>query len=161
MGVGKTAVGRELARLLAVDFADTDRAIEARTGVDIGFIFDKEGEAGFRQRESAMLDTMLKRSKLVLATGGGIVLAPVNRERIAAAGTTIYLTATLDTQLERTSHSRSRPLLEEGNRRDKLQRINSERAALYETLADITIATDNRAPHAIARDIRKRLLADY
>ncbi|HET7370084.1 MAG TPA: shikimate kinase [Gammaproteobacteria bacterium] len=158
MGVGKTAVGRDLAKLLETDFADTDAEIETRTGVDIGFIFDKEGEAGFRRREAAMLEELLTRDKLVLSTGGGIVLDPANRERIAAAGTVVYLRANLDTQLKRTCHSRKRPLLEQGDRRERLIHLNAERAPLYETLADLTVATDEQTPREVARELLAALI---
>ncbi|HET7308307.1 MAG TPA: shikimate kinase [Gammaproteobacteria bacterium] len=157
MGVGKTAVGRELARLLDLDFADTDAEIETRTGVDIGFIFEKEGEAGFRRREAAVLEDLLARDNLVLSTGGGIVLEPVNRERLTTAGTVIRLTASLEAQLERTSHSRKRPLLEKGDPRARLIQINAERDPLYEALADITVSTDDQTPREAARELQKQL----
>lgn len=157
MGVGKTAVGRELARLLARDFADTDAEIEARTGVDIGFIFEKEGEAGFRRREADILAELLVHADLVLATGGGIVVDPANRERIAAAGTVVYLTARLETQLERTAHTNKRPLLETTDPRARLLELNAARAPLYEALADITLATDDQSPRDVARELEKQL----
>lgn len=159
MGVGKTAIGRELARQLDLDFADTDAEVEARTGVEIGFIFDKEGEAGFRRREAAILAELLTRDNLVLSTGGGIVLDPDNRERIAGAGTVVYLTAEVDTQLERTAPSRKRPLLETDDPRSRLMQLNTERAPLYESLADITLASDGRTPREVAREITERLQA--
>lgn len=158
MGVGKTAVGRELAKLLDSEFADSDAEIESRTGVDIGFIFEKEGEAGFRRREAAVLEDLLMRDNIVLSTGGGIVLDRSNRERITAAGTVIYLTAAVETQLQRTSHSHKRPLLEQGDPRGRLIQLNVERAPLYETLADLTVATDEQTPREVARELRAALI---
>ncbi|HET6655521.1 MAG TPA: shikimate kinase [Gammaproteobacteria bacterium] len=158
MGVGKTAVGRELAKLLEVDFADTDAEIETRTGVDIGFIFEKEGEAGFRHREIAMLEELLARDNLVLSTGGGVVLERTNRERLAAAGTVVYLHATLATQLKRTCHSRKRPLLQGGDPRETLIQLNAERAPLYEALADLAVATDEQTPREVARELHAALI---
>lgn len=155
MGVGKTAVGRELARLLRLEFIDTDAQIEQSTGVDIGFIFEKEGEAGFRQRETAMLATTLSTHAGIIATGGGIVLAAENRRLIAANGIVVHLTATLDTQLRRTAHTRGRPLLEARNKRETLRRINAERATLYDSIANITIATDAHTPQTVARKIKR------
>jgi shikimate kinase len=157
MGVGKTAVGRELARLLECDFADTDAEIQARTGVDIGFIFEKEGEAGFRRREAAILEELLARNALVLSTGGGIVLDGANRKRIAGAGAIIYLSAGLETQLQRTSHPGKRPLLDEGDPRERLAATNAARIPLYEALADVTLATDDKSPREAARELQRRL----
>lgn len=160
MGAGKTAVGRELARLLGWNFVDTDAEIEARTGVDIGFIFDKEGETGFRQREAAVLADVLALSRTVVSTGGGIVLDPVNRGRIAAAGFVVYLTATIESQLERTGRTRKRPLLELPDPHTRLIELAAVRTPLYESLANLTIVTDNQTPREVARELQKRLCRD-
>jgi shikimate kinase len=157
MGVGKTAVGRELGRLLEWDFADTDAEIQRRTGVDIGFIFDKEGEAGFRRRETAMLEELLARNALVLSTGGGIVLDPANRKRMAGAGAVVYLRASLETQLQRTSHPGKRPLLDDGDPRERLAATNAARTPLYETLADFALSTDEKSPRRVARELQRQM----
>lgn len=160
MGAGKTAVGRELARLIDWNFIDTDAEIEARTGVDVGFIFDKEGEAGFRQREAAVLADALGLDRTVVSTGGGIVLDPANRERIATAGFVVYLTATIESQLDRTGRTRKRPLLELPDPRARLIELAAARTPLYESLASLTLGTDNQTPREVARDLQKRLCRD-
>lgn len=157
MGAGKTAVGRELARLLDRHFIDTDAEVEQRTGVDVGFVFEKEGEAGFRRREAAVLVEALAETGAVISTGGGIVLDPDNRERIAAAGCVVYLSATVETQLERTSKSRKRPLLDLPDPRTRLIELAAIRTPLYESLANLTIATDDQTPRDVARELQNRL----
>ena len=114
MGAGKSAVGRQLARLLHLDFVDSDEEIERRTGVDIPFIFEKEGEAGFRKREAAAIDDLSKRDGIVLATGGGAVIDPKNRNHLGARGFVVYLHTSVDQQLSRTRKGRERPLLANG-----------------------------------------------
>jgi len=111
MGSGKTAVGRHLARLFRLTFHDSDADIEAKTGVDIAFIFEKEGEKGFRQREKESIDRLTQLDSVVLATGGGAVLDEDNRRALAERGAVIYLQTSVDQQLERTRHARHRPLL--------------------------------------------------
>src|SRR5215510_11162706 len=111
MGSGKTAVGRQLARTLRLAFHDSDVEIERRTGVDIPYIFEKEGEAGFRERERETIDSLTQLEDVVIATGGGAVLLPENRERLAARGRVVYLRTGIEHQLERTRHGRHRPLL--------------------------------------------------
>lgn len=157
MGAGKTAVGRELARLLDRPFVDTDAEVERRTGVEVDFVFEKEGEAGFRRREAAVLAETLAQERIVLATGGGIVLDPANRERIAEAGIVIYLAAAVETQLERTSKTRKRPLLNHPDPRARLAELAAVRAPLYESLAHLTIATDDQTPREVARELGKWL----
>ena len=116
MGSGKTAVGRRLAQDLGREFADSDTVIEARTGVDIPFIFEKEGEAGFRDRETDVIDELTRKPGLVLATGGGAILSDDNRSRLASRGFVIYLSASVDQQLHRTRRGKGRPLLNTGDR---------------------------------------------
>jgi shikimate kinase len=116
MGAGKSAVGRQLARLLHLDFLDSDEEVENRTGVDIPFIFEKEGEEGFRKRESKVIDELTRRQGVVLATGGGAVVDPDNRSQLGARGYVIYLHTTVQQQLDRTQRGRNRPLLEKGDR---------------------------------------------
>ncbi|MEX0733652.1 MAG: shikimate kinase AroK [Steroidobacteraceae bacterium] len=157
MGSGKTAVGRQLARRLGLPFADSDAEIESRTGVDIGYIFEREGEAGFRIRERDVIDALTRTEGIVLATGGGAILLPENRERLAARGTVVFLDTTIDQQLQRTRRSKHRPLLAAADRRAKLEELALARDPLYRSIAAITIRTDGRAPGAVAGDIARAL----
>ena len=159
MGSGKTAVGRALASRLEVPFVDSDAEIESRTGVDIAYIFEREGEEGFRVRERDVIDALTQRPGIVLATGGGAVLLPENRERLAARGTVVLLDTTVEQQLSRTRRSRHRPLLAGTDRRARLQELAAVRDPLYREIAAITVRTDGRAPTAVAADIA-RALAD-
>jgi shikimate kinase len=157
MGAGKSAVGRALARSIRLEFADSDDEIERRTGVDIPFIFEKEGEAGFRKREAAVIDELTARGGLVLATGGGVVGDVVNRHALAARGTVIYLHASVQQQLERTRHGRDRPMLATGDPEAVLSRLFEERDPLYREIADLTVETDGRRVHQVVEEIRRRL----
>ena len=153
MGAGKSAVGRQLARMLHLDFMDSDEEIENRTGVDIPFIFEKEGEEGFRKREVKMIDELSQRQGIVLATGGGAVLDPESRSHLGARGFVIYLFTTVQQQLDRTQRGRNRPLLENGNKESVLEALMTERDPLYREIADLTVETDGRRVQAVARDI--------
>ena len=115
MGAGKSAVGKQLARMLHMTFVDSDDEIEARTGVDIPFIFEKEGEEGFRKREARVIDDLSARDGVVLATGGGAVMDPDSRSRLGARGFVVYLYTSVKQQLERTSRGRERPMLNTGD----------------------------------------------
>ncbi len=157
MGSGKTAVGRALAGRLGLPFADSDAEIESRTGVDIAYIFEREGEEGFRIRERDVIDSLTKSEGIVLATGGGAVLLPENRERLAARGTVIFLDTTIEQQLERTRRSRNRPLLAASDRRARLEELAAARDPLYRSIAAITVRTDGRAPAAVAGAIARAL----
>ena len=126
MGAGKSAVGRQLARMLHLAFMDSDEEIETRTGVDIPFIFEKEGEEGFRKREAKAIDDLSQRQGLVLATGGGAVIDEKTRSHLGARGFVVYLQTSVDQQLERTRRGRERPLLTQANPRQ----IVSEKAEL-------------------------------
>ena len=157
MGAGKTAVGRQLARRLGLEFADSDAEVERRTGVDIAYIFEKEGEEGFRIRERDVIDELTRTEGIVLATGGGAILAPENRARLAARGTVVFLDTTIEQQLERTQRSQHRPLLANTDRRAKLEELMQIRDPLYRSIAAVTIRTDGRAPGAVAADIEQAL----
>jgi shikimate kinase len=141
MGAGKTTVGRQLAELFRMPFLDLDQEIEARTGAPGGLIFEVEGEEGFRRREAALLAELAARNGLVLATGGGAVLAEENRRRLRARGFVIWLDARVEAQLARLSRDRQRPLLQAGDRRQRLERLAAERDPLYAEIADLRVAS--------------------
>jgi shikimate kinase len=153
MGAGKSAVGRQLARTLHLSFVDSDDEVESRTGVDIPFIFEKEGEAGFRKRESAAIDDLTKMDGVVLATGGGAILSPDNRSHLGGRGLVVYLYTTVAQQVARTEKGRQRPLLESGDPRDILEALLLERDPLYRDVADLVVETDGRRVHAVANEI--------
>jgi shikimate kinase len=157
MGAGKTAVGRQIARRLKHQFLDSDHELERRTGVDIPTIFEFEGEEGFRSRESAVIDELTQGRGIVLATGGGAALDPINRRHLAARGTVIYLCTTIDTQLERTSRDRNRPLLQTSDPRARLESLMAVRDPLYREIADIVVSTDNTRVPLLVNGIIKRL----
>ena len=157
MGAGKSAVGRQLARLMHLDFVDSDEEIEKRTGVDIAFIFEKEGESGFREREAKVVDDLTQQDGVVLATGGGAILDPDSRSRLGARGFVVYLHTTVRQQLERTRRGRERPLLENRPRRQVLEALMAVREPLYREIADLVIETDGRRVQAVAREIHESL----
>lgn len=157
MGSGKTAVGRELARALGKQFFDSDAEIEKRTGVDIPFIFQKEGEPKFRERERDVLSELTSLDGVVVATGGGSILDPTNRERLSATGTVIYLKTGVHEQLRRTRNTRNRPLLETEDPRAVLERLAAVRGPLYEAIADITVDTTGRQVRAVVLAVRQLL----
>jgi shikimate kinase len=159
MGSGKTAVGRQLAERLGLPFADSDAEIEARTGVDVAYIFEREGEAGFRIRERDVIDELTQREGIVLATGGGATLLPENRERLSTRGTVVFLDATIDQQLQRTRSGRHRPLLVTDDPRTRLEELMRVRDPLYRSIAVITIRTDGRRLSAVADEIATALSA--
>jgi shikimate kinase len=157
MGAGKSAVGRQLARGLHLHFVDSDDEIEARTGVDIAFIFEKEGEAGFRKREVAVVDEISARQGIVLATGGGAILDPGSRNRLAARGFVVYLFTTVEQQVQRTGRGRHRPLLANGDRRRVLEELMAVRDPLYREIADLVVTTDGRKVAQVVREISEAL----
>jgi shikimate kinase len=157
MGAGKSAVGRQLARMLHMDFVDSDDEIERRTGVDIPFIFEKEGEEGFRTRESKVIDELTARQGIVLATGGGVVMDPRNRSHLGGRGYVVYLHTTVEQQLDRTRRGRQRPLLAEGDPRETLEALMQIRDPLYREIADMTVPTDGRRIKEVAAEIRDAL----
>jgi shikimate kinase len=149
MGSGKTTMGRTLARHLGKDFVDSDEEIQKRTGVTIPHIFDIEGEAGFRQRESAAILDLAGRENMVLATGGGAVLAEQNRKALQQNGIVIYLNASLYDLWQRTRHDRSRPLLQTADPYEKLTQILQQRDSLYRDIADIVMQSSKQSVHAL------------
>lgn len=157
MGSGKTAVGKQLAAMLSAPFYDSDTEIERRTGVDIPFIFEKEGEPGFRQREREAIEALTALEPIVLATGGGAVLLAENRKHLAERGCVVYLETSTLQQANRVRRSRNRPLLSNVDALEKLERLMSERAPLYAGIADFTIATDGRHVRSVAQEIARIL----
>jgi shikimate kinase len=145
MGAGKTSVGRVLAKRLNKNFFDSDHVIEERTGVKIPVIFEIEGEPGFRHRESAVLDELTALDDVVLATGGGAVLAQENRDRLRARGTVVYLRASVKDLLNRTRHDKNRPLLQTADPRARLNELYEMRDPLYREVAHITIDTGSQS----------------
>lgn len=141
MGAGKTTVGKQLAKCLGIQFYDSDREIETRTGVDIPVVFEYEGEEGFRRRECSVLAELTQLDSIVLATGGGAILAPENRRCLRANGFVVYLRCMVDRQLERTLKDVHRPLLNTENPREKLEYLMQIRTPLYESCADYTVDT--------------------
>jgi shikimate kinase len=157
MGSGKSAVGRRLARSLGLEFIDSDDEIERRTGVDIPYIFEKEGEAGFRQREAEIIADLTGRAGLVLATGGGAILDAGSRERLRSRGRVVYLRTTVDQQMARTRHGADRPLLNNADPRGTLERLMAVRAPLYDEVAAITVDTDGRKVKTVVDQILRAL----
>lgn len=157
MGAGKSAVGRQLARLLHMEFLDSDEEIEKRTGVDIAFIFEKEGEEGFRKREIKVIDELSQREGVVLATGGGAVADAESRSRLGARGFVVYLHTSVRQQLERTQRGRHRPLLDNADRKKVLEELMEQRDPLYREVSDLIVETDGRRVQTVAREIQEAL----
>jgi shikimate kinase len=160
MGSGKSAVGRLLAQRLDLSLVDSDAEIEARTGVDIAYIFEREGEAGFRSREAEVLDDITQRPGVLVATGGGAVLDAGTRARLRSRGCVVYLRTSVDQQLARTRRSAQRPLLMSPDPRGTLERLMGQRAALYEEVADVIVDTDGRKVGSVVDEIVRRLESD-
>ncbi|WP_348672956.1 shikimate kinase AroK [uncultured Abyssibacter sp.] len=156
-GAGKTTIGRRLARLRHLKFLDSDHEIEACCGVDIPYIFEIEGEEGFRRREARMIDELTQRDDVVVATGGGSVLLENNRACLSERGIVVYLYATLEQQLQRTRKSQNRPLLNGGNPKATLERLFAVRDPLYRAVADLIVPTRGRAAKNVAQDIHHQL----
>jgi shikimate kinase len=161
MGAGKTTVGRLLARHFNLDFIDLDAEVEERCGADIPWIFDVEGEDGFRRRESALLDELTQRSGILLATGGGAVLNEQNRRWLSERGYVVYLCATLEQLVERTSRDRKRPLLQVENPRQVLESLLEHRDPLYREVADLVVTTETRSPQAVSKDVEQQILDSW
>jgi shikimate kinase len=159
MGSGKSAVGRQLARMLKIPFYDSDVEVERRTGVDIPFIFEREGEAGFRQRERESIAELTTLEPIVLATGGGAILDADNRRLLAAHGRVIYLEASLHQQLHRVGSGRNRPLLHNVDPAVRLDELRIQREPLYREIADHIVSTDNRRVLKVAEHILREISA--
>lgn len=157
MGAGKTSVGRLLARRLKLRFFDSDHEIERRCGVKIPVIFEIEGEAGFRNREEQAIAELTALHGIVLATGGGAVVAADNRRRLAANGTVIYLNARPEDLYKRVRHDRNRPLLASGDPLARLRALHAERDPLYRAVADLVVDTGAQSVPALVRELIDRL----
>jgi len=157
MGAGKSTIGRQLARDLQLDFYDTDQEIEARTGADVAWIFDVEGEDGFRKREKSIIHELTELTGIVLATGGGAIIEPENRSRLAARGTVVYLTVSVEQQMKRTARDKKRPslrpLLESDDPKANFEIQMRERDLLYREIADVMVATDARTVKTVSNEI--------
>lgn len=159
MGAGKTTIGKYLADHLKLQFADTDSEIELRTGADIPWIFDVEGEEGFRDREQQVVAEMTLWDNTVLATGGGVVLRPDNRRALGSRGYVVYLYASVEEQVRRTRRDRKRPLLQQGDAEQTLRELMEIRDPLYREIADHVIATDGCSPRTVAQRLVRELAA--
>jgi len=157
MGAGKSTIGRQLAQSLGYEFQDSDHEIQRRTGVDIATIFEYEGEAGFRNRERQVIEEMVQQENIVLATGGGAVLLPENRQQLTARGLVIYLHCSPEQQHARTARDRNRPLLDTDNPQQRLRDLMAEREPIYRQVADLVISTERRGTSSVVKEIRRRL----
>ena len=157
MGSGKTSTGRMLAKEMGYAFADTDEEVTKRTGVSIAYIFDVEGEEGFRKRECLALKKCLNDNNMILSTGGGIVLSKENRDLLQDRGTVVYLQTSICFQVKRTASTNNRPLLQNKDPEETLEKLMLTRAPLYEEIADITIMTDNKSLQEMSKEIQRAI----
>lgn len=157
MGAGKTTIGRQLAKAADKEFVDSDHEIERRTGASIPWIFDVEGEEGFRRREREVLADLTEREGTVIATGGGAVLSEETRKLMRKRGTVIYLRASVEQILKRTARDRNRPLLQTEDPRARLEALMAERDPLYQDVADLVVDTDERSVRSVVREALDRI----
>jgi len=157
MGAGKSTIGRQLAQSLGYEFHDSDHEIQRRTGVDIATIFEYEGEEGFRNRERQVIEELAQQENIVLATGGGVVLLPENRQQLAARGFVIYLHCSPEQQYSRTARDRNRPLLHTDDPQQRLRDLMAEREPIYRQVADMVVSTERRGTSSVVKEIRRRL----
>lgn len=159
MGAGKTTVGRALAAELSTCFFDSDSEIEGRAGVDIPWIFEIEGESGFREREHRILSSLCEEAPAVIATGGGAVVTEANRALMVESGFVVYLEATIKEQVRRTKKDEKRPLLAGKNRQEVLAGLMKTREPLYLEVADLVLPTAGRNARELAQEIIEALPA--
>ncbi|MCL4129998.1 UNVERIFIED_CONTAM: hypothetical protein GTU68_040763 [Idotea baltica] len=157
MGAGKSTIGRHLAQQLHMEFLDSDTVIEERTGADIAWVFDVEGEEGFRVREEGVINDLTQEQGIVLATGGGSVISKESRNRLSARGVVVYLETTIEKQLARTQRDKKRPLLQTDEPREVLEALAKERNALYEEVSDYVVRTDDQSAKVVANQIIQML----
>ncbi|MDC1183608.1 shikimate kinase AroK [Gammaproteobacteria bacterium] len=160
MGSGKSTVGKIISGELFLNFFDTDAEIQTRTGASIDWIFDLEGEEGFRKRETKILEEMVQQNSIVLSTGGGIILSEPNREMLSSRGTVFYLATPIEVQLERTSKDKDRPLLKDGDPGEILKNLHEARESLYKEVADYIVNTENKSSQDVSSEIIK-LVKNY
>ena len=160
MGAGKTTIGRLLAKRLGVDFYDSDHEIELRTGADIPWIFEIEGESGFRKREGTIIEELCQLQGIVLSTGGGVVLNRHNRDILKLSGRVIYLKSTAEQLYKRTQTDKRRPLLQTDNKFERIKTILEEREPHYLSVADTVIETDKLTVNQIVSKILKIIKDD-
>lgn len=153
MGSGKSTVGKIISDELFLSFFDTDAEIEDRTGASIDWIFDLEGENGFRKRESVILKEMVEKNSIVLSTGGGIILSEKNRDLLSSRGTVFYLETPINVQVERTSKDKDRPLLKNGDPETILKELHDSRQKLYEDVSDHIVMTGDKSSQDVASEI--------
>ena len=157
MGAGKSTIGRHIAQQLHLEFFDSDNEIEERTGAEISWVFDVEGEDGFRVREAGVIDDLTQMQGIVLATGGGSILTKEVRNRLSARGFVVYLETTIDKQLARTQRDKRRPLLQTDKPREVLEALAAIRNPHYEEIADLTVRTDEQSAKLVAKEIIDKL----
>ena len=157
MGAGKSTIGRHLAQMLHLEFHDSDHEIEQRTGADIAWVFDVEGEEGFRRREAQVIADLSERQGIVLATGGGSVQSKDIRNYLSARGIVVYLETTIDKQVARTQRDKRRPLLQVDDPREVLENLAESRNPLYEEIADVIVKTDQQSAKIVANQIIEQL----
>lgn len=157
MGAGKSTIGRQLAKALHRKFYDSDKVIEQRTGVSISWIFEMEGEAGFREREAKIIDELTQLENIVLATGGGAVLSEQNRKLLSQRGHVVYLAASSEQLFRRTARDKKRPLLQTGDRRKQIAALLEQREPLYREVADVVLKTSDQSIQHTVNDVIKKL----
>ncbi|QGX40440.1 shikimate kinase AroK [Permianibacter aggregans] len=160
MGAGKTTIGKQVAQLLKMEFIDADQEIEDRAGAPIDWIFELEGEEGFRKREVKIIDELTLRQGIVLATGGGAIVAKENRIALAGRGAVVFLETSIDQQLERTRKDKRRPLLQTDDPKETLEELAENRDELYREIADYIVSTDRGSVKSVAKDIVDMIQSD-
>ena len=153
MGSGKTTIGRQLAKLLKLDFYDCDHELERQTGASVSLIFDVEGEAGFRTRESRLLEQLTAKTGVLISTGGGVICKEENRSLLRTRGLVVYLKTSIENQLRRLSQDKSRPLLQTEDRVQRLLDLARVRNPLYDSTADLVFSTREQSVHGAAKEL--------
>ena len=157
MGVGKTTIGRLLAHELDLEFIDTDQEIERRAGADVAWIFDVEGEEGFRDRETQVIEDLTQLSGVLLATGGGSVLRPENRRCLVARGIVVHLDTSLQLQIKRTEKDKKRPLLRDADHEKVLTELKAKRDPIYQEVADVDYFVGEESSKKVVTGIIRKL----
>ena len=157
MGSGKSTIGRQLAKALKRPFFDSDKEIEKRTGVTISWIFEMEGEEGFRQREQQVIAELTEKQDIVLATGGGAVLKEENRNALRSRGSVVYLCSSIEQLYRRTAKDKSRPLLQTNDPKKQIATLLAKRDPLYKSVADVVVRTAKQSVHKTVSNVIKKL----